>query len=392
MRRRLLLSLGATSLALASFVSAASNPVAGDELLPGIDVDSTRYREAVAAVSSAEARLVETEATILRSDRFLEELRLAERQLSETIPGIEQRREIAAKAHEIVSAEIGVLAQEFYVLGDTSAVAVMAKLLNTEKSLEIAKRIELFEALQLGRIAQAKTLRNTLVDADFAISTAQDGLVQLRLRIESNEVARTNAIDLRERLVVEIPVLLDERALSRRIANVRGADFQLVTLDAYRRAASNAPAGCNINWTLLAGIGRVESRHGRYGGREVLPFGHVSEDIIGIPLNGENSTLEILDTDGGDLDGDLVYDRAVGPMQFIPTTWAAFSADGNGDGVIDPQNIYDSAAAAANYLCRSGDLSDTETRRQAIRRYNNSEAYVTAVLGHQNSYLALGIN
>ena len=38
------------------------------------------------------------------------------------------------------------------------------------------------------------------------------------------------------------------------------------------------------------------------------------------------------DTDGGELDKDTVYDRAVGPMQFIPSTWAVVKVDADGDG------------------------------------------------------------
>ena len=44
-------------------------------------------------------------------------------------------------------------------------------------------------------------------------------------------------------------------------------------------------------------------------------------------------------------------DRAVGPMQFLPASWARYGADGNGDGVRDPHQLDDAALAAAAYLC-----------------------------------------
>jgi len=45
------------------------------------------------------------------------------------------------------------------------------------------------------------------------------------------------------------------------------------------------------------------------------------------------ATAVVVDSDGGALDGDARYDRATGPMQFLPGTWRSIGADGNGDGV-----------------------------------------------------------
>ena len=92
--------------------------------------------------------------------------------------------------------------------------------------------------------------------------------------------------------------------------------------------------------------------------------------IIGIALDG-SSTDAITDTDGGELDGDAEWDRAIGPMQFIPETWQALALDGNGDGVLDPQQIDDAALTAAAALCgprrrphRSGGLDRCRCRLQ----------------------------
>ena len=83
-------------------------------------------------------------------------------------------------------------------------------------------------------------------------------------------------------------------------------------------AAGPRAARCGITWWALAGIRRVESNHGTYGLSLARADGEHLDPIIGIPLDGTRGTRLITDTDGGLLDGDTSYDRAVGPMQFIP--------------------------------------------------------------------------
>src|SRR3546814_619109 len=84
---------------------------------------------------------------------------------------------------------------------------------------------------------------------------------------------------------------------------------------------------------------------------------------------------------GGRWDGDARWDRAVGPMQFIPGTWQSFGVDGSGDGLADPNNVFDAATAAARYLCHGGnDLSTDAGLRAALLRYTNYSAYVERVL------------
>ena len=177
-------------------------------------------------------------------------------------------------------------------------------------------------------------------------------------------------------------------------ATVVGADFQLVALDAYHRAAAASaftdPA-CGITWWALAGITRVESKHGTFGGATLLFNGDTSNPIVGIPLDGQNDTAVIADTDGGALDGDPVFDRAVGPMQFIPSTWARWAVDGNGDGKADPNNIYDAAAAAAHYLCASGPMRSDADMTRGFLSYNQSDSYAASVLQFAKGYAALGL-
>ncbi|WP_299954472.1 lytic murein transglycosylase [uncultured Modestobacter sp.] len=157
-------------------------------------------------------------------------------------------------------------------------------------------------------------------------------------------------------------------------------------MEAYT-AAAEANADCGISWTLIAAIGRVESNHGRFAGATLHTDGLSSPPIIGIALTGSGDTARITDSDGGRLDGDTVHDRAVGPMQFIPTTWAIYAADGNGDGRRDPFNIHDAAAAAGEYLCAAGkDLSTPAGQARAVFAYNHSDSYVASVLSLAATY------
>lgn len=136
---------------------------------------------------------------------------------------------------------------------------------------------------------------------------------------------------------------------------------------------------CNLPWNTLAAIGSVESDHGRFNGAEVMPDGHLRGEILGAQLNGLH-TARIPDTDRGAIDGDKNFDRAVGPMQFIPSTWKAYNVDGNGDGKTDPNHIDDATATAASYLCaQKRDLSNQDAWIEAIRGYNPSDEYVGLV-------------
>ncbi|MEI5009704.1 lytic transglycosylase domain-containing protein [Streptomyces sp. PmtA] len=159
------------------------------------------------------------------------------------------------------------------------------------------------------------------------------------------------------------------------------AGIPATVLAAYKQAEQTVAAsdpGCRVPWQLLAAIGKVESGQAR-GGR-VDANGTTFSPILGPVLNGVGFA-NISDTDNGAYDGDRTHDRAVGPMQFIPSTWATWGQDANSDGRKDPNNIYDAALAAAKYLCAGGrDLSVKEDLDKAILSYNRSREYLRTVL------------
>lgn len=158
-------------------------------------------------------------------------------------------------------------------------------------------------------------------------------------------------------------------------------------LAAYRKAESSlgrSDPGCGLPWQLLAAIGKVESGHA--GGGRVDAQGTTLSPILGPVLNGAGFA-NIPDTDGGAYDGDKTFDRAVGPMQFIPSTWAHWGRDGNGDGRSDPGNVYDAALAAGSYLCAGPrDLRARADLDRAILSYNHSDTYLRTVLSWLEFY------
>jgi hypothetical protein len=144
---------------------------------------------------------------------------------------------------------------------------------------------------------------------------------------------------------------------------------------------------CRVTWATLAAIGRIESDHGRHGGTALGGDGRPGKAIIGVPLDGSAGVILTGDTDGGRLDGDTVHDRAVGPMQFIPTTWARWGGDGDGDGRADPQDIDDAALSAGRYLCAGGrDLGTPRGWWAAVLAYNDSVDYARRVFGAADLY------
>jgi membrane-bound lytic murein transglycosylase B len=150
--------------------------------------------------------------------------------------------------------------------------------------------------------------------------------------------------------------------------------------------AQTTPA-CHLTWTTLAAIGYVESNHGSANGATLRADGQSVPPIIGDPLDGKGGRQLVLDTDRGQLDGDTTYDRAIGPMQFIPSTWRTYGVDADNDGVKNPQNINDAALAAANYLCSGGrNLSTAAGWWSAILSYNNVQPYAQKVFDTANRY------
>lgn len=134
------------------------------------------------------------------------------------------------------------------------------------------------------------------------------------------------------------------------------SDIPRELLPIYQDAAGET---CDMDWAVLAGVGKVESDHGR-------------SEAPGVK-SGTNSA------------------GAAGPMQFMPATWEAYRVDGDGDGDTDIYGSADSIWSAANLLCANGAGDGTDARvRDALFAYNHSQQYVQDVLDVAASYRAAG--
>ncbi len=239
------------------------------------------------------------------------------------------------------------------------------------------------ERYESARAALANARFSRIEAEDIAAAIADRvGVADLDLNVANADLADAEAriVDLRPRL---------ERALIGQ--SVPGTDLSLVVIDAYFRAAvgmSERRPSCGISWDQLAGVGLIESRHGAFGGSSVGPDGQTSMRILGPVLDGDPFAA-ISDTDGGTMDGNTEWDRAVGPMQFIPSSWDIYGLDGNSDGAADPHNLYDAAFAAAEHLCRGHSaLQNENAYRVSLLGYNRSAVYGSDVIAAQRRYEA----
>ncbi|MFC8190281.1 lytic murein transglycosylase [Cellulomonas sp. NPDC057328] len=187
---------------------------------------------------------------------------------------------------------------------------------------------------------------------------------------------------------------LPERADADWVARTaRAAGVPPRALAAYAGAAlavADTHPTCGLGWNTLAAIGEVESAHGTLQGGAVGADGRVQPRVVGVPLDGSPGVAAIRDTDGGVLDGDTAWDRAVGPMQFLPGTWAEHAQDGDRDGASDVDDLDDAALAAAVYLCDAGgDLTDPAGWIAAVHAYNPSAEYNARVAGAAERLAAL---
>ena len=226
--------------------------------------------------------------------------------------------------------------------------------------------------------------------AAVLVTTApSEGAAPLFEVLPAAEPAAADIADLAVPSLVVGNAALADPAWATRVAQT--ADIPVRAVLGYAGASLALAAeqpGCDLGWTTRAALGDVESGHGTHDGSAPGADGTARPGIFGPALDG-SAFAAMSDTDRGTWDGQAEWDRAVGPLQFIPATWQRWGADGNGDGVSDPQQIDDAALAAGRYLCHYGELSRPDRWRAAVFAFNHVDSYVNAVAATANSYAAL---
>ncbi len=97
------------------------------------------------------------------------------------------------------------------------------------------------------------------------------------------------------------------------------------------------------------------------------------EQLIALEKLDKISPLPIMDLKGS-------WAGAFGWSQFLPSSYVSWAVDGNSDGIINLFDAEDAIFSVANYLKINGWGEDKEKQRKAVFHYNNSTAYVDAVL------------
>lgn len=306
----------------------------------------------------------------------------------------------------------------------------------------------LADEVRKGQFAQIEAREDEIARRSARRARLEEDRSTLRRQIRSLQRERLDRLEDERELTLHVEATASayREALHARLPGmVRGTDIPLVALNAYviaeRTMAIERPR-CDLRWWMLAGVGKIESAHGHFDDSTLDANGRATVAITGPALDGRvlegaefltagspppepsgateafpvappaggaaaDTTADgdagaagevveepvvkrlalISDTDDGVLDGDTRYDRAVGPMQFIPQTWRTYETDGNHDDLMEPQNIYDAALASARYLCTAaGSMSTEAGLDRAYFAYNHDDAYTEAVKAAAYAY------
>jgi membrane-bound lytic murein transglycosylase B len=298
------------------------------------------------------------------------------------------------------SSQLRTAAVDAYVSGGYSTDVTLTALVSstTANDFSLRRSMATFPADHFAQLATRHRDEAARLDQQMAALSTERAAHQTARDAAARDVITANAA------VTVADDNLDAAEASLRAAVANGSrvgmvaglgavdDINAVAMSAYVRAAERLQReqpDCRISWWVLAGIGRIESGHGNGYGGALGPDGRINPPILGPVLDG-TTFKAVPDTDGGLYDGDTTWDRAVGPMQFLPSTWRGYI----GDGVSDPNNYFDATLAAGRYLCRNSGgagLDNVAGFRLAAFAYNHSARYVDQVLEGARRYGSLNV-
>ncbi len=359
----------------------------------GVDrvaASSPQYDAAVDAYFNQLRTIATARVSLANAKDTLEMMRTSREEVRDRLAQRRRDRRMLVRELDRIENHLREMALAQYVSSGTTQAHTALQGLDPAMIATAGRSIQLIEEAGEVQLENQAVIEKSLSGLD--IDHARDEIKQAKLA--ESITATQNDIEDWSIALFESSVVLPELESSvkehRVLAIVEELGLPVVVLDAYNAAAIASEVlhpGCGVQWWMLAGIGKVESGHGTFKGSAVDAVGLTMPEIIGIPLNGNADTAIIGDTDGGVLDRDPVFDRAVGPMQFIPSTWAGNGLDANGDGVANPHNLYDAALSSAHYLCRTaGQVTTTEGLRRGYFAYNHRDSYVNKVLGFALEY------
>ncbi|HVU92908.1 MAG TPA: lytic transglycosylase domain-containing protein [Jatrophihabitans sp.] len=202
---------------------------------------------------------------------------------------------------------------------------------------EQTKRLEAALKASAEAVAAADTANATLVAAQKTVQSIRE---KLTLQAEQAELTRLSA-----ELAQSLAAVSASSGASAGYAPITATNLPASLRALYMAGAKAECPG--LPWNVLAGIGQVETDHGQ--NKNVSSAG------------------------------------AMGPMQFMPATWAEYGIDGDGDGVANILDQADAIYSAAHYLCANGG-GNSATLYQAIFAYNHSDYYVNTVLAVAAQY------
>ncbi len=202
-----------------------------------------------------------------------------------------------------------------------------------------ARQADRLALLAGNSVVTADTVAAKAARVDALLARAERRLAQLSAKARQLQAAQIAA----QALADSRRAAATERQRAGRSVRAQSAPADYFAL--YQSAAMTCPG---MEWTLLAAVGQVESGHGRNMG----------------PSSA----------------------GAIGPMQFMPATFAAYGVDGNRDGRKDAWDPADAIYSAANYLCANGG-GRSDGQQSALLAYNRAQWYVDLVLGVQRQII-----